>query len=522
MWLVIRGLYTGIKAQVLYSGSLSRKFDVLQGTGQGRILAPFMYKVYINELLNELTQHSCALSLNSISLTSPSSADDITLLSIYRTFLSTFMNMCYEYSIKWRYEFNHLKSGIVTFGETKRVHSEAMKVRNWSLVSESVSELYEYKNLGVVKNYIGSFSTNADENIEKTPKKAGMIFPSNFDRRKVSPLIYIKFWREACLPTLLYGTELFTLTPTLLAKLERCQQWFLKNVFYVPKFASRQLLVKLSGLRSIESEIALRKLLFLGRLLTEDKMAPVVRNLFEIRTQSYFDVNIVSLGTLPTICEVLQKYDLFNYFDTWFSDAVFPTYLSWKAIVKTKIREFEENAWIDFVQKHPSFKFARTCLDNVSPHKFWSISDQYPDSVCRLHVQIILMVILGLVRSYPGQAKLTMLFVLFAKNPTIIFITSFLIVLISVTILIHFGQIWSLKLRTACNSSDGSHVSSFLTNLDQQNKALMLVGCLPLPFHSVTVTVLTRFVASAVGKIYKLRTERLRELEAPWLQKSVK
>ena len=66
---------------------------------------------------------------------------------------------------------------------------------------------------------------------------------------------------------------------------------------------------------------------------------------------------------------------------------------------------------------------------------------------------------------------------------------------------------------TSCNSVEGSHVSSFLTNLDQHNKALMLVGCLPLPFDSVTVTVLTRFVASAVGKIYKLRTERLRELE---------
>ena len=44
MWLVIRNLYTGVTAQVLYSGSLSRKFDILQGTGQGRIPAPFMYK----------------------------------------------------------------------------------------------------------------------------------------------------------------------------------------------------------------------------------------------------------------------------------------------------------------------------------------------------------------------------------------------------------------------------------------------------------------------------------------------
>ena len=96
MWLVIRNLHTGVKARVLYSGSLSRKFDILQGTGQGRIPASFMYKVYINVLLKELTQHSCALSLYSISLTCPSFADDISLLSIYPTFLSFLMNLCYS------------------------------------------------------------------------------------------------------------------------------------------------------------------------------------------------------------------------------------------------------------------------------------------------------------------------------------------------------------------------------------------------------------------------------------------
>ena len=87
--------------------------------------------------------------------------------------------------------------------------------------------------------------------------------------------------------------NLFTLTPTLLTKVKCCQQWFLDNAFYVPKFAPCQLLLKLSGLWSIDSEIGLRKLLF-GRLLTGDKMAPIVRNLFQIRSQSYFDANIVS------------------------------------------------------------------------------------------------------------------------------------------------------------------------------------------------------------------------------------
>ena len=78
-----------------------------------------------------------------------------------------------------------------------------------------MEELYEHKDLGVLKNYVGSFCSNIDDNIDKTWKKVGMIFSSNLDRRKVNPLIYVKFWRQACLPTLLFGAELFTLTPTL-------------------------------------------------------------------------------------------------------------------------------------------------------------------------------------------------------------------------------------------------------------------------------------------------------------------
>ena len=114
-----------------------------------------------------------------------------------------------------------------------------------------VNELYEYKNLGVLKNYVNSFPSNVEDNIEKARKKAGMIFSSDFNRRKTKPLIYIKFWRQACLPSLLFGTELFTLNAGQLTKLERCQQWFLKNIFHVPNFAPNSLLLKLSGLKGI-------------------------------------------------------------------------------------------------------------------------------------------------------------------------------------------------------------------------------------------------------------------------------
>ena len=85
----------------------------------------------------------------------------------------------------------------------------------------------------------------------------------------------------------------------------------------------------------------------------------------------------------------------------------------------------------------------------------------------------------------------------------------------------NFDSLWSNFDVKASNSSptDGSQISAFIKNLDQDSKALLLLGCYPLPFDSVILTVITRSVASAIGKIYKLRTERLRELEAPGLRK---
>ena len=70
-----------------------------------------------------------------------------------------------------QYEFNHYKSGIVAFGGTNLQHFESLKNCEWFLGDTKVEELYEYKNLGVLKNYVGSYSSNIDDNIDKTRKK---------------------------------------------------------------------------------------------------------------------------------------------------------------------------------------------------------------------------------------------------------------------------------------------------------------------------------------------------------------
>ena len=476
MWLAIKDLYTNVKAKVLYAGSLSREIDISQGTGQGRILAPFMYKVYINSLLKVSSDHCYAISINSVSLpSSPSLADDILLLALYPSFLETFMNICHKYGIKWRYEFNHTKSGVVTLGETKPLHSKSMKQREWMLGDAIVNELYEYKNLGVLKNYVNSFASNVEDNIEKARKKVGMIFSSDFNRRKTDTLIYITFWRQACLPSLLLGTELFTLNVSQLTKLERCQQWFLKNIFYVPNFASNSLLLTLSGLNSIESEIDLKKLMFLGRLITEPKMAPVVRFLFSSRFDIFFDATITSRGVLPSICDSMYKYNLFHYLGLWFSESIFPTYTNWKTIVKTKILGRGVDNWYLFCIHHPSMRVAQACLENISPDQFCSIADLHPDLVRHLHVQIRPMGNFRIKGDVPWLTNTDGELCLLCKE--------------SIEDVSHFlsdcpnfrdnrESLWSnLSQKVmACNPSDGTQISHFVSSLDTEQNILLLLG----------------------------------------------
>ena len=126
------------KHKFFTEGSLSRKINLSQCTGQGRILAPFLYKVYVNGLLKVLSDHCNAIFINGLRITSPSFADDMSLLTLHPSFLKTFMNICNRYGIKWRYDFNNSKSGIVTFGETMddlRMDRKqyASKVRNKAL-----------------------------------------------------------------------------------------------------------------------------------------------------------------------------------------------------------------------------------------------------------------------------------------------------------------------------------------------------------------------------------------------------
>ena len=200
MWLILKDLYTEVQGFVTYGGSTSGLFSIDQGSGQGRIIAPFLYKVFINRLLIIISNDPFSLSIENIPVGCPTFADDLTLLALFSTVLQHLMSIVFDFSIKWRYEFNHNKSGVVVLGESKIQHAKNMLSRKFNLGLDVIKERKEYKNLGFTKNYAHSCSRDIDEAIKKARRKGGMILSIGFDGKKVYPLIYIKLWKQTCLP----------------------------------------------------------------------------------------------------------------------------------------------------------------------------------------------------------------------------------------------------------------------------------------------------------------------------------
>ena len=125
---------------------------------------------------------------------------------------------------------------------------------------------------------------------------------------------------------------------------------------------------------------------------------------------------------------------------------------------------------------------------------FWSISDQYNYLACRLHVQIRLMGNFGLNGAMPW---ITNCFVCKRDTESL---GHFLFDCPDFRE--HFDSLWSnlcLKV-TANNPLDGRHIVGYIMTLDRHHKAMLLLGCLPLPFYSSTVTVIIRLITSAIGK----------------------
>ena len=78
-----------------------RLFLYIRGLGRDPFWHLFMYKVYINRLIETVCNSKCALVIDKLRTGSPTFDDDMTLLSLFPSCLQLLMQKVTQYSKIW-------------------------------------------------------------------------------------------------------------------------------------------------------------------------------------------------------------------------------------------------------------------------------------------------------------------------------------------------------------------------------------------------------------------------------------
>ena len=197
----------------------------------------------------------------------------------------------------------------------------------------------------------------------------------------LNPLASYKLYSSICLSSALYGCELWTnLSNTELDVLERAHRLCLKKMQGLPKHTRSDMVTVLIESWDIRYEIEKRKLLFLHRLCTlpNHTLARKIFN-FQMFLQCSPYSQPVKHGFEQDIVKIVQKYNLWNYIETYLNCGTFPAKKHWKHIIKESMCISNAMTWTTRTYADPDFiRFIQIFPHPYTPSKIWHAARRYP------------------------------------------------------------------------------------------------------------------------------------------------
>ena len=116
-WLLLYKWYNKLNAVVKWNGSYSKSFCVTRGTRQGSVFSPYLFNIFINQLLLDMNNCDASVRIGDTLYNDMAYADDITLFATNVQDLQNLIDVCVAYSKRWRFKFAVEKSKCVIVGK---------------------------------------------------------------------------------------------------------------------------------------------------------------------------------------------------------------------------------------------------------------------------------------------------------------------------------------------------------------------------------------------------------------------
>ena len=196
-WLFLYRWYSNLNAMVKWNGQFSVLFNVTRGTRQGSVLSPYLFNIFLNDLLLQLKRVYSGVIVGNTLYNSFAYADDVSIFCTNARGLQRLIDTCYEYSSRWRFRFNKEKSMCMIIGNCPLVDEP-----KWYMHDTELNNVNRMEVLGTVFNSGGTCTEHVDSRIKKCRQSfyglspAGMIYPG------ATTDVQSYLFKRICQPTL--------------------------------------------------------------------------------------------------------------------------------------------------------------------------------------------------------------------------------------------------------------------------------------------------------------------------------
>lgn len=306
-WKLMNSALMDAKTQVKWDGHLSEPFAVKQGVRQGGGISTTQFKRTNDPLLHLLEDSDIGATIGTLSVSSPTCADDMALIASSPEELQTMMYVAEEYSIRERYNIQASKSAIIIVGDTKKTSFK------WYMRGSEVPVMEEATHLGILRGYLNK--PPIDDRIARGRKLVYSLMTVGLHGDNgLNPIASVKIIQVYVLPAMLHGLEAMVLAEKDIVKLENFYKRLLKQIQALPDRTADISVYLLLGVLPLEGIFHLKVLSLLGNICQnksslEYKIAVRQSLIRAFNDKSWFSQakQILAKYRLPTLHDVLDS-----------------------------------------------------------------------------------------------------------------------------------------------------------------------------------------------------------------------
>ena len=220
----VKSMYVNCEACVNIKEGNSEWFPVKKGVRQGCVMSPWLFNVYMDRIVREAKERfSGGVKLEESDVQFLLFADDLILVAEREEDVENNLNILDEVMAKWSMKVN--------WGKTKAlVVKRGGGSCNVSVKGEMVEEVKVMKYLGALFNEEGTCEDEIESRIGATGRTIGALRQEVVDLRELSKTTKLRVYNAIVKPTLLYGSETWTLQKRHINKLQAVEMRYLRKV----------------------------------------------------------------------------------------------------------------------------------------------------------------------------------------------------------------------------------------------------------------------------------------------------